>query len=98
MTTIGDLLARADEALDALASLGEGIADEWQYVTDLRTVYRGRLAQVAQARGAEPAREEVAAALDAAVTEASLISDPHRAIDWMSTLPQVVLLAIGETA
>ena len=24
-----------------------------------------------------------------------LASDPHRAIDWLSTFPQVVLLAIG---
>ena len=31
-----------------------------------------------------------------AVDEARLISDPHRAIDWLSTLPQVVLVALGE--
>ena len=30
------------------------------------------------------------------LTEAGLIEDPHRAIDWLSTFPQVVLAAIGE--
>jgi hypothetical protein len=36
------------------------------------------------------------AAVARAVGEARLISDPHRAIDWLSTLPQVVLVALGE--
>jgi hypothetical protein len=98
VTTIAEVLARADEALDALALLGEEVADEWQYVTDLRTVYRGRLAQVAQARGGDLAPPEVALAVDVAVEESALVGDPHRAIDWLSTLPQVVLLALGETA
>ena len=32
----------------------------------------------------------------AAIDEIGRIEDPHRAIDWLSTFPQVVLLAIGE--
>jgi hypothetical protein len=38
----------------------------------------------------------VAAAIDRAVVEIGLIRDPHRAIDWLSTFPQVVLLALAE--
>ena len=30
------------------------------------------------------------------IAEVGLITDPHRAIDWLSTFPQVVLLAAGE--
>lgn len=32
------------------------------------------------------------------VEEAGRITDPHRAIDWLSTLPQVALAALGEAA
>jgi hypothetical protein len=38
----------------------------------------------------------VVVAIDAAVGEIARISDPHRAIDWLSTFPQVTLLALGE--
>ena len=31
-------------------------------------------------------------------TRSAASSDPHRAIDWLSTFPQVVLLALGERA
>lgn len=98
MTTIRDLLSHADEAMDGLARAGEEVADEWQYVTDLRNVYRARFAQVAEARGAEVASDETVVAVEVAAGEAALIADPHRAIDWLSTLPQVVLLALGEPA
>ena len=37
-----------------------------------------------------------AGAIDRAIVEVDLIEDPHRAIDWLSTFPQVVLLALGE--
>jgi hypothetical protein len=36
--------------------------------------------------------------MEALVAEAGRITDPHRAIDWMSTLPQVALAAVGEAA
>jgi hypothetical protein len=51
---------------------------------------------VADARGDETTDPLVAAAIDGAIAEIGLISDPHRAIDWLSTFPQVVLLALGE--
>ena len=37
-----------------------------------------------------------AAAIDRAIDEIGRISDPHRAIDWLSTFPQVVLIGLGE--
>jgi len=52
---------------------------------------------VADARGPDPLADPVAAAVDRAIAEIELIDDPHRAIDWLSTFPQVVLLALGET-
>jgi hypothetical protein len=30
-----------------------------------------------------------------AIAEIGLIADPHRAIDWLSTFPHVVALALG---
>ena len=53
---------------------------------------------MAAARGTEPAPPGAEAALDALVEEAGRITDPHRAIDWLSTLPQVALAALGEGA
>lgn len=98
MATIADCIARALVGFDALATTAEPIEDEWQYVTDLGTVWRARLAAVAGARGDEPAPPGAADALDALVAEAALVTDPHRAIDWLSTLPQVALAALGEAA
>ncbi len=39
----------------------------------------------------------VDAAIDRLIDEVDRITDPHRAIDWLSTFPQVALLALGET-
>ena len=96
--TVSDLVVRARVAFGVLASTAEPVADELQYVTDLETVWGARLAAVAQARGAESATDDAAAAIAALEAEAAAISDPHRAIDWMSTLPQVALAALGEPA
>ena len=93
--TIQDALSVALDAYDRLGGLGEDIEDEWPYVTDLGDAWRTRLEAVATARGGEPAGM-AAAAIDRAVAEVGLIEDPHRAIDWLSTFPQVVLLALGE--
>lgn len=95
--TIADLVERALSGFDALAVAAEPVDDEIQYVADLGTVWRGRLLAVANARGHEPAPPGSDAAIDALVAEAARIDDPHRAIDWLSTYPQVVLLALGET-
>ena len=96
--TVADAAERAIEALVTLAAKGEAIEEESQYVTDLVTVYRGRIGQVATTRGAETLTPDAASAIDTAIEEAGLMSDPHRAIDWLSTLPQVVLFTLGETA
>ena len=98
MPTVADLVARALAAFDALAVTAEPVADELQYVADLSTVWAARLGAVAAARGTEPAPPGADAALDALALEASRITDPHRAIDWLSTLPQVALAALGEAA
>ena len=95
---IGDLVDRAIAAHRSLADLGEAIEDEWSYVDDLHAAWSDRLSEVAARRAAEPAGDEVVGAVEAAVAELGRIGDPHRAIDWLSTFPQVVLLALGEPA
>ncbi len=94
--TIRDLADAAVDALAGLAALGENVDDEWSYVTDLEAAWRTRLGEVATARGDEPAGAPVALAVDLVIEEIARIADPHRAIDWLSTFPQVVLVAMGE--
>jgi hypothetical protein len=93
--TIRDVLTRALDAYAALELLGEEIEDEWTYVTDLEAAWRARLTDVADERAAEGATPDVTAAIDRAIDEIGRIEDPHRAIDWLSTFPQVVLVAVG---
>lgn len=95
--TTQSAIDRALDAYAALAELGEEIEDEWSYVNDLADAWRTSLAEVADRRGTEPAPDGVSAAIDRAIAEIGLIADPHRAIDWLSTFPQVVLLALEET-
>jgi len=94
--TIRTALEPALEAYAALASLGEEIEDEWSYVNDLADAWRDRLESVLDRRGDTVATDAEAAAIERAIEETGLISDPHRAIDWLSTFPQVVLVAVGE--
>lgn len=94
--SIDAVIARAMDAYAALAELGEEVEDEWTYVTDLAAAWRERLASVAAERSGEELAADVGAAVDAAIAEVGLVDDPHRAIDWMSTFPQVVLIAMGE--
>ena len=96
--TIADLVERALSGFDALTVAAEPVEDEVQYVADLGTGWRARLLAVANARGSEPGPPGSDAAIDALVAEAARIDDPHRAIDWLSTLPQVALAALGEPA
>ena len=101
MREVPELVERAVAALDRLAALGETIEEEWTYVQDLQTVWTARLRAVASAdrpSGTHPPLAELEAAVDRLVAEADLITDPHRAIDWLSTLPQVTLVALGEAA
>jgi len=94
--TIGDAIAAARPAYDDLTALAEDIEDEWSYVNDLATAWIERLDDVADARGSEPAGAGVAAAVPVLVAEVAALDDPHRAIDWLSTFPQVLLIALGE--
>jgi hypothetical protein len=94
--TVQSTLDRALDALDDLQQLGEDVEDEWTYVTDLGAAWRSRLEEIAAARGDDELPETGSAAIDRAIEEVGLISDPHRAIDWLSTFPQIVLVAIGE--
>jgi hypothetical protein len=95
---IRDLVDRSVAAHRSLADLGEEVEDEWTYVNDLHAAWSDRLAAVAAVRGDERAGSEAQAAVERAIGELELISDPHRAIDWLSTFPQIVLLALGEPA
>jgi hypothetical protein len=94
--TVTTAIDVALSALEALAELGEDVDDEWQYIQDLVAAWRDRLEAVSAARGHEPIAPAVGAAIVRLADEAALIRDPHRAIDWLSTLPQVALVALGE--
>ena len=76
--------------------LAEDVEDEWTYVTDLEAAWRDRLTLAADGRASELATAPSSAAVDRAIDEIGRIDDPHRAIDWLSTFPQVVLVALGE--
>jgi hypothetical protein len=101
VTTVPDLVERVVAALGRLAAIGETIEDEWTHVQDLQTVWTARLRVVAAAErpaGAHPPMVELEAAVNRLVAEADRITDPHRAIDWLSTLPQVMLVMLREAA
>ena len=94
--TVRDAIDRAREAYATLGELGEEIDDEWSYVTELGEAWTARFDEVAGARGDDAIALEVSTAVDRAIDEIGRITDPHRAIDWLSTFPQVVLVALGE--
>lgn len=96
--TISDAIERASAAYALLGELGETVEDEWSYVTDLAAAWQARLDDLSATRGGDAIDDASARAVDAAIEEAGRIADPHRAIDWLSTFPQVVLLALGEPA
>ena len=96
LVTLAAVLDAARPAYDELLALAEDVEDEWSYVNDLAGAWRDRLAEVSEARGHEPVAAQSAAAVEALVAEAGRIDDPHRAIDWLSTFPQVLLAAVGE--
>jgi hypothetical protein len=94
--TRGAALQAALASLDALAELGEAVEDEWIYVTALAEAGRARLRAAAGPDPASPLPGERGLAVAAACEEVARITDPHRAIDWLSTFPAVVELALGE--
>lgn len=82
---------------------------ETVWVARLRAVAAGPVASVApgdpssgtagpDSRPSAVAAAELEAAIDRLVAEADMVTDPHRAIDWLSTLPQATLVALGEAA
>jgi hypothetical protein len=95
--TIAEAIERALSAYAELTELGEGIEDEWTYVNDLAGLWRERLEGVAATRGASGIDPLTDDAIERAIDEIGRITDAHRAIDWLSTFPQVTLLALGET-
>jgi hypothetical protein len=94
--TVQDAIDRALGAYVVLEELGEQIEDEWSYVADLTDAWRTRFDEVAGHRGGDEIPDEVSAAIDHAIDEIARIEDPHRAIDWLSTFPQIVLMSLGE--
>lgn len=95
--TVDTLLLRAAATLGVLADTAAPVDDEWQYVRDLVTVWGGALRAVGDARAGESAPPGAEAAIDRLAGEAALIVDPHRAIDWLSNVPVIALLAVRES-
>jgi len=86
---------RAAEAYRALADLAESVEDEWQYINDLADAYLPGLEALGAAEAGGDLTAAQVAAVDEAIAEIALITDPHKAIDWLSTFPHVVALALG---
>lgn len=93
--SIADLVGLAVIAYDGLVTLGEEVEDEWGYVQDLSGAWRRELDRVGLDAAPGPASPAAIAAVERLRDEAGRITDPHRAIDWLSTFPQAVLLALG---
>ena len=99
MSERAQIAERAAVAYLALADLAETIEDEWQYVTDLVDSYLPSIRAMGVGPEAGAAlTPEAEAATDEAIAEIALITDPHKAIDWLSTFPHVVALALGGDA
>lgn len=93
--TRGTALAAALAALDGLAALGETVEDEWTYVMALAEAGRARLRAAAGPDAAATISPQQGVAVATACAEVARISDPHRAIDWLSTFPAIIELALG---
>jgi hypothetical protein len=87
-----ELVERASVAFVALADQGGTIEEEWQYVSDLVDAYLPSIRALGS--GPEIVAPAAAMAVEEAISEVGLIHDPHRAIDWLSTLPHVIALAL----
>ena len=95
--TVAQAIDRVLTAYADLAELGEEVEDEWSYVNDLAAAWRERLEALADGDPDKVLGDDVDAAIGRAIDEIGRITDPHRAIDWLSTFPQVTLLALGES-
>jgi hypothetical protein len=90
-----EVAERALAAYGELAELGEQIADEWQYINDLVAVQSADLRALVAADPQRLLSPTALGAVDLAIEEIRLIADPHRAIDWLSTFPQIVRLLLA---
>jgi hypothetical protein len=86
-----EVIDRAVAAYRALGELGETVEDEWQYVVDLSDDYGASLEAL---RSGPPLDAAAVQAVDEAIAEIGAITDSHKAIDWLSTFPHVVALAV----
>ena len=100
MNDRAELVDNAAAAYRALADLAETIEDKLDRAmlediedvllrADLGTEVAGDL------NGGLPHSPGAGDAVGEAIAEIGLITDPHRAIDWLSTFPHVVALALG---
>ena len=94
--TVGDLAREALAAYEDLLSLAEEIEDEWMFVNDLSSAWQEQIGELVDERGTQAATALEAAAISRAVDEIGRIKDPHRAIDWLSTFPQIVLITLDQ--
>ena len=94
--TVADAIELVRTAYEDLTALAEDVEDEWSYVNDLSSAWTDRLDEVAARRGSDAAPDDVGKAAHALASEIVSVDDPHRAIDWLSTAPQVLLIALGE--
>lgn len=95
LATIDDAVRTALDAYAGLQEVAEGVEDEWMYIQELTAAHRERLEAIAAEDSDRPLDQAVSAAIVAACAEVGRISDPHRAIDWLSTFPSVVAVALG---
>jgi len=93
--TVDEAVRAALDAYAGLQSVAEEVEDEWTYVQDLTAAHGERLEAIAAADAGRLLDPAVAAAIATACDEVGRIADPHRAIDWLSTFPSVVAMALG---
>ena len=94
--TVAEALGHARVGYAELLAVAETIEDEWSETNELAAAWQDRFDDVESARGSESVDRRIILATGALVAEAATIEDPHRAIDWLSTFPQVLLIALGE--
>jgi acyl-CoA reductase-like NAD-dependent aldehyde dehydrogenase len=93
--TVDDAVRDALDAYAGLQSVAEEVEDEWMYIQDLVAAHRERLEAIAAEDAGRALHPAAAAGVAAACGEIGRIADPHRAIDWLSTFPSVVAVALG---
>lgn len=94
--TVAAVLGHARGGYAGLLAVAETIEDEWSETNELATAWENRFDELESGRGNEPVDDRIVFATRALVAESASIDDPHRAIDWLSTFPQVLLIALGE--